>query len=192
MSFIPLGILAASGAGGGGAYESIATATGTGSSGTITFSSIPSTYTSLQIRIMSKSTRTASTGTNDAFLRLNNDTGSNYAYHDLYGDGTSAGASGAATQTAIRIQRIAVSSGTGLSNMMGVAIVDLHDYASTTKNKTVRNISGADLNGVTSGSMWLSSGLWQSTTAVNRLDLYFSGENFTTTTVVSLYGIKGA
>ena len=32
-------------------YESIASATGTGSSGTITFSSIPSTYQSLQLRV---------------------------------------------------------------------------------------------------------------------------------------------
>ena len=33
-----------------GAYDSIATASGTGSSATISFTSIPSTYTHLQIR----------------------------------------------------------------------------------------------------------------------------------------------
>jgi hypothetical protein len=76
--------------------------------------------------------------------------------------------------------------------MMGVAIVDIHDYAATTKNKTVRNISGVDTNNTSDGLIYLSSGLWQSTSAVSSIDVFFSGENFTTSTVVSLYGIKGA
>ena len=185
-------LLNAGAGGGGGSYESIATATGTGSSGTITFSSIPSTYVALQLRILSKSTRTASSGTNDAFMRFNSDTGANYALHNLYGDGTSAGAGGTASTTSIRIQRIGVSSATGLSNMMGVAITDIQDYASTTKYKTVRNISGTDTNAVSDGLIYLSSGLWQSTSAVSSIDVFLSGENFTTSTVVSLYGIKGA
>ena len=70
-------------------FESIATATGTGSSGVITFSSIPSTYKSLQIRYMSKDTN-ASDGVLNPKIQFNSDTGNNYAYHELRGDGTSA------------------------------------------------------------------------------------------------------
>lgn len=178
--------------GGGGAYESIATATGTGSSGTITFSSIPSTYTSLQIRLIDKATRTGSFGSNDGYLRFNGDTGSNYAYHYLIGDGSSASAAGGASQSTMRIARIDQSSYSGLSNMMAVAIIDIHDYASTTKNKTVRYVSGNDTNGVGDGQINLGSGLWASTSAVNQVEIYLSGTNFTTSTVISLYGIKGA
>lgn len=178
--------------GGGGAYESIATATGTGSSGTITFSSIPSTYAALQIRLIDKATRTASFGSNDGYLRLNGDTGSNYAYHYLIGDGSSASAAGGASQTTMRIARIDQSSYTGLSNIMAVGIIDIHNYASTTQNKTVRYITGNDTNNVGDGQINLGSGLWASTSAVNQVEIYLSGTNFTTSTVVSLYGIKGA
>lgn len=179
--------------GGGGAYESIATATGTGSSDTITFSSIPSTYVSLQVRMITKGTSTASSGANDAYLTLNGDTGSNYAYHALYGDGSAAGAYGVTSSTAIRIQRAVQTSNATNNNIMGVSIFDIHDYASTSKNKTVRNISGTDTNGAASAEMWLSSGLWMSTSAINSITLKSTGTgNWTTSSVFSLYGIKGA
>jgi hypothetical protein len=172
-------------------FESIATATGTGSSGTITFSSIPSTYKSLQIRLISKTTRTASFGTNDGFLQFNGDTGSNYSYHYLIGDGSAASAAGGATQTSMRIARIDQSSYTGLTNMMATAIIDIQDYASTTKNKTVRYISGNDTNAVGDGQINLGSGGWFSTSAVNQISIFVSGTSFTTTTQIALYGIKG-
>ena len=188
-----LGIIASSKLGApAGAFESIASVTGTGSSGTITISSIPSTYTSLQIRVLSKATRTASSGTNDGYLRFNGDTGSNYAYHYLIGNGSSASAAGGASLTTMRIARIDQSSYTGLSNIMAVGIIDIHNYASTTQNKTVRYITGNDTNDVGDGQINLGSGLWASTSAVNQVEIYLSGTNFTTSTVVSLYGIKGA
>jgi hypothetical protein len=70
-------------------------------------------------------------------------------------------------------------------------IIDIHDYASTTKNKTVRSFFGHDRNGA--GSVYLYSGLWMNTGAITSLSLgqaNFSG-TFDTGTVASLYGIKG-
>lgn len=189
-----LGIMASSISGSisSSSYESIASASGTGSSGTITFSSIPATYASLQIRIIDKTIRTASFGTNDGFLQFNGDTGSNYSYHYLIGDGSSASAAGAASQTSMRIARIDQSSYSGLTNMMAVGIIDIHDYASTTKNKTVRYITGNDTNQVGDGQINLGSGGYFSTSAVNQISIFVSGTSFTTSTVFSLYGIKGA
>jgi hypothetical protein len=171
-------------------YESIATAVGTGSNSSITFSSIPSTYTSLQIRILTKATRTGSSGTNDGFLQFNGDTGSNYSYHYLIGDGSSPSAAGGASQTSMRIARIDQSSFSGLTNMMAVGVIDIHDYASTTKAKTVRYITGNDTNNVGDGQVNLGSGGWFSTSAVNQVSIFVSGTSFTTSTVISLYGIK--
>lgn len=186
-----VGIIASSGgaAGGGGDFESIASATGTGSSNTITFSSIPSTYTSLQIRFIGRTT--ASDVPANLHIRLNGDTGSNYAQHQLYGDGTTATASGAATQT--RIRGGAISTAAETSGVMGVNIVDIHDYSSTTRNKTVRIFSGIDKNG-SGGFVELGSGLWASTSAVNSVSLLttVTGGSWTTDTVIALYGIKGA
>lgn len=162
-------------------FESIATATGTGSSGTITFSSIPSTYKHLQIRY---SVLTATSG-DDVFYRFNGDTGSNYARHFLYGDGTSAAASGQATQTFL----IADSgSGESSSTQPMTGIVDIQNYASTTQNKTARGFNGIDKNG--SGIITLNSGLWLSTTAINSITFYTSSYNYTTGTTFALYGIK--
>ena len=60
----------------GSTYTPIATTTGTGSSGTITFTSIPSTYTDL--RIILNGTETNAT-LYEFDMRYNNDSGNNYS-----------------------------------------------------------------------------------------------------------------
>ena len=173
-------------------FESIATATGTGSSGTITFSSIPSTYQHLQIRLLGKITGTGFYR-DDLYLRLNSDTGTNYSRHQLQGDGASASAGGAASSTYIDCGRI-VSSDAAIADTMFTAIIDIHNYASTTQNKTVRIFAGADGNiADNSFRVWLGSGAWLNTSAVNSITFRPASSNsFTTTTSVALYGIKGA
>ena len=56
----------------------------------ITFSNIPATYSHLQIRAIAR-TNVASTADYPQ-IRFNSDSGSNYAHHLLYGDGSAAGA----------------------------------------------------------------------------------------------------
>ena len=170
-----------------GAFVSIASATGTGSSGTITFSSIPSTYVALQLRMLTRDAF-ASTGVDYVKLRLNNDSTTVYARHQLSGDGATASATAGTALDNILLYGNPLGSNT--ANVMGVYIVDIHNYASTSQNKTVRAFSGCDLNG--SGNVYLTSGLWPSTSAVNRLDIIAGGTNFPTTTSFALYGIKGA
>jgi len=162
-------------------YESIATATGTGSSNTITFSSIPSTFKHLQIRI---NMREGATGA-PVNLRFNGDTGSNYSLHYLSGDGTSATANGSASQTFTRIANYAGYA----ANQHAGAIVDILDYTSTSKYKTQRTSSGLDENGT--GYIWVASGLWMSTSAISSLTIYTTG-NFNNTSTFALYGIKEA
>ena len=166
-------------------FESIATATGTGSSPTITFSSIPSTYKHLQLRILGR-TDNASTGALvEAFV--NGDTGQNYAFHRLQADGTSASANGGASQFSIQ-SLIRATGASAAANIMTASIIDIHDYTSTTKAKTIRSFYGFDFNG--SGNVYLGSGLWTSTSAVTSLTLT-AVANWTTNSVFSLYGIKG-
>jgi hypothetical protein len=175
-------------------YESIATATGTGSSGTITFSSIPSTYASLQIRFIAKASPTT-VSTRDIQLQFNSDTGNNYARHNLIGNGSSVSARGVDTSISnfISLQESACNSDASLANIMGAGIIDIHNYASTTQNKTVRSIYGIDVNLNNNGfSIQLGSGLWTQTSAINSITLALSSGNFTTQTQFALYGIKGA
>lgn len=185
-----VGIIASSGGtAAGGSYESIASATGTGSSGTITFSSIPSTYTSLQIR---GTFRTDAAGTSATVLNLifNSDTTTAGAYHYLKGDGATATAGGASATTSYgQVNDIVTRASTG-TNIIGIGIIDIQDYASTTRNKTVRSAVGYDANG--SGVVNLMSNLWPSTSAINSISLTLNSGNWTTATTIALYGIKGA
>ena len=170
------------------AFESIAYADGTGSSGTITFSSIPSTYQHLQIRAIMRNSAAASDASFGQ-MRVNGDTTTaNYAWHELYGDGASVSASGANDGlpyygTVVR--------NNATSGIVGVTIIDIHDYASTSKYKTIRVFTGNDRNG--SGDIVLWSGLWENTNAITSLDFLAGGaNNFTTATSFALYGIKAA
>lgn len=162
-----------------GSYESIATATPT--SGTsVTFSSIPSTYSSLQIRY------NIQTSNNGSFIlmRINGATGSVYSQHYLQGDGSTVSAGGNTALTSI--SRLQFPQGTS-PTYPNVSIIDIHDYASTTKNKTVRWFSGQDGNG--SGEIVLGSAAYLATTAITSIEIY--GITYQSGTAISLYGIKG-
>jgi hypothetical protein len=188
MFGVSLGIIDSGGAGGGGAsFESIATAVGTGSSGTITFSSIPSTYKHLQVRLDARVT-VANLATS---MRVNNDSSSLYARHALFGTGASVSAAGSASQTSISWIDFVTGSNSA-ANIEGVGILDIHDYASTTKTKTIRLLGGYDTNnGSDGGLITLQSGLYNSTSAITRLDFLVAAGNWATSTTFSLYGIKG-
>jgi len=169
-------------------YESIASATGTGSPSTITFSSIPATYKHLQIRGIFRSSET--TGTNIYINLINSDAGSNYTAHRIQGDGTTVSVGAAASQPDIFAGR---APGTGTTTgTMGAIILDIHDYASTTKYKTLRMLSGQDSNGTYAGLISLRSGLWMNTSAITSISFDLGTPvTFSTTTQFALYGIKG-
>jgi hypothetical protein len=168
-----------------GAFDSIATGVGTDSNATITFSSIPSTYTHLQVRYINRDTNSG-TADNPLNMQFNGDsTSGNYKTHRLYGNGNSAASDNYTLSIA----------GSGVSNnntntFYSVGVIDVLDYANTSKNKTIRNLSGWDSNG--SGIIWMISELWMNTSAINSISFsFFSGGNFGTNTQIALYGIKG-
>lgn len=168
-------------------YDSIATITvGAGGSASIDFTSIPSTYTHLQLRGIVKNTA-ANTTIGSGYFRLNNDTGANYATHYLNGSGTATGAGGLASQTsAYGLTDI----GANATSVFGLFVMDILDYKNTNKYKTVRSLTGVDNNG--SGFVQFFSGLWMSTSAVDRVTLIPGSNNFAQYSTVALYGIKAA
>jgi hypothetical protein len=165
-------------------FESIATASPTSGS-SITFSSIPSTYKHLQIRFSVKSP----SGLPSLNITYNGDTSSSYTVHTLVGTGSSAYASAATSRTNFPI---AWAYGM-IATYQNVAIMDIIDYASTTKNKTARAFYGQDDNsGTSSSTLELNSGLWINTAAINSLTVTVTGGlAYQSGTTISLYGIKG-
>ena len=170
-------------------YESIATVTvGSGGAANIEFTSIPSTYTNLQIRGIGRSLE-ANTGVDVMYLRFNSDTGSNYAWHQLVGSGSSASSTGASSTTFMRGGYIALNSEP--ANVFGGVVIDIVDYQNTNKYKTVRILSGTDYNNAR-GGISFNSGLWQNTNAITTITLQPSAANFAQYSQFALYGIKGA
>ena len=164
------------------AYESIATTTvGAGGAASVTFSSIPSTYTHLQIRYLSGDSRVTSPNSN-AYWTFNSDTAANYTIHGIYGTGSVVGVDGSAnTSSMLSLQ--------GYLSSFGVGVVDILDYANTNKYKTFRALSGADTNG--DGVVYFSSGVWRNTNAVSTITIAPLTANIKQYSSFALYGIKG-
>jgi hypothetical protein len=150
-----------------------------------TFSNIPQNYKHLQIRMIVRDL--SASNPSASFLRFNGDTGSNYAYHNLQGNGATASSSGTASQGYIIGPLI--SGSTQLTNNYGCVIVDILDYTNTNKYKTVRSFGGYDNNG--SGAISLTSGLWLNTAAITSIQAGAFYQSDDTYTRISLYGIKG-
>jgi hypothetical protein len=167
-----------------GSFESIATVTvGSGGSSTITFSSIPSTYTHLQLRV----TEQCSVFDKWRQLQFNSDTtASNYTLHTLYGDGSSVAVY---TNTSSDWYYYEAVSSHSTTSMAGY-VIDILDYANTNKYKTVRFLGGHDNNG--SGIIWFNSKLWRNTNAISSIDLKLASGNFVQYSHFALYGIKSA
>ena len=172
---------------GGGDFASIATVTvGGGGAANIEFTSIPGTYQHLQIRGIFRDNRSNSGNGSYGALTFNGAT-TNFAVHQLYGDGASAAAYGAASQSNIEVARIADAGAS--ASIFGAFVIDVLDYASTSKNKTVRAFAGFDRNG--GGQVYLWSGLWASTSAITSLKIADAGGTlFSQYSEFALYGLR--
>lgn len=175
------------------AFESIATLNGDGSATSLTFSSIPSTYRHLQIRMIG---REASGGYASAvvYMRFNGSSTSAYTNKSINADGggSVSGGNAGASNSEITIPRF-VQGSAAASGYMGAAIIDIYDYAVTGKNRTIRAFVGNDDNNTVLNNVSVASGLWNNTSAITSITLIEQrGLAFSTDTKVALYGIKGA
>lgn len=153
---------------------------------TVEFTNIPSNYTHLQIRGIANNGE--SSGWNNQSMQINSVTTNSYSVHRLYGDGTTAAAGSQTSATQINdIFRIPPTS----TGYFGSFVIDIFDYTSTSKNKTVRSLNGGDGNG--NGWIGLHSGLFYATpAAITSLKFISSVGNFGQYSQFALYGVKGA
>lgn len=164
-------------------YEPIATITVSGSPTSVSFTSISGNYTDLVIVCSVQSNQTGSSS-NGMRIRYNDDTGSNYSYTEIYGDGTTAGSG--------RLSNSTYWDGGVISQVSATSpalnIINIMNYSNTTTHKTA--ISRNNFAGSTTGSM---VGLWRSTSAITKITLY---RDLTNTlkdgSTFTLYGIKAA
>jgi len=197
---IPLGVLAVAGAGaapsGPGVYELLETViVPSGGQASVTFSNLNSTYGStyqhLQIRMTGATNR--ADWLDWLYLQFNSDTGSNYATHRLFAEGSTLSSSAFTSQTSI-VRAFYVKGANGPASSFGAGIMDILDPFETTKNTTTRVLTGY-LDGSPSSEtiVALMSGLWNNTAAVTTIKL----ESLNSATLLegsrfSLYGMRSS
>lgn len=167
----------------------LATVTLTSNASSVSFTDIPATYTHLQIRGVSRAS-TSGERNNMFYLTYNGDTAASYSWHALLGNGSSTFGEGAASAS---IPRTGMSTAaTASAGNMGPVVIDILDYANTSKFKTLRALTGFDNNGA--GEVYLNSTNWRSTSAVTSITLTpFQGNGssvFVSPSTFALYGIK--
>jgi len=169
-----------------GSYDSISTATVTsGGTASITFSSIPSTYTHLQLRGILQGANTGST--DDTWkITFNSDTATNYSYHEIYGQGTAANTLAGSTVAAVNSYGVPSS---GFTSIFAGTIIDVLDYVNTNKYKTLRGLTGYNSN-ATTDSINFVSGNWRNTAAITSITISPISGSWAQYSQIALYGIK--
>lgn len=164
-------------------YEPIATATTTSDGQSITFSSIPSTYTDLFI---AGQLRTARGITQDIVrIQFNSDTTTIYSSTYLEGDGSTASSS---QDSAVNGITMSIAGANAPSTVFTTVLMSINNYQNSTTYKTslIRNGSAQYKTRATVG-------LWRSTSAISSITFYqYSGLGLASGSTLTLYGIKAA
>lgn len=170
-------------------YTLIASSTvGSGGASSIDFSSIPSTYTDLCVKV---SARRSDTSEGYLSLRFNANSGSNYSNRTLRGTGSAASSSADNSTTFLDFWVI---DGTGYTaNTFASTDIYIPNYAgSTNKSVSADNVAEGNTNTM---YMQMTAGIWAQTTAINQITLYAAGApsgTFAQYSTAYLYGISNS
>jgi len=159
----------------------------------VDWTSISSSYDHL---IAMLSTRADSTAIGESFkVQLNGDTSAtDYSYTNMYGDGTTTiqqeNQTGQATVSAYPRM---LGTGDGLTNNFSGTRIYFFDYSNTDKFKSVltENCAPSKTTGAGQGYIYLNSGLWADTSAINQITITASSNDFESGSTATLYGING-
>lgn len=161
-------------------YEPIATTTLSSAASSITFSSIPGTYTDLRLVLVGRLASGFS-----PLLRFNGDTGSNYSITAVSGTGSAANS----TRTINAAEINLTSQSPWETTLPSMTEIDIFNYAGST-NKTALISASTDRNG--SGAVERIVGLYRSTSAITSITTLISGGTYDAGTRFTLYGILKA
>lgn len=166
-----------------GTYKLISSTTLTGTQATVTFSSIPATYTDLVVRVSAR-TDFATLGAT-IYTTFNSDAGTNYSFTTLFGTGSSAGSGSAVDNTYISL----LGEGTSAtSNTFSNAELYIPSYR-VAQNKPMGTFQVYE-NNATENRIQAYANLWRNTAAITSISMTPSSGNFVTGSSFYLYGIE--
>ena len=170
-------------------YESIATANITSAQATVEFTSIPTNFKHLQVRIFTSNTVAA------YYMQMQfNSSTTDYNWHALWGAGDGSNTLTSIYNTSPSACIVGVNSSTNVnSSVRCAAIVDILDYRDTNKFKTTRSFYGYNSNTTDNGQQHIGifSATWRNTSAITSIKFLSADGNFPANSHYALYGIKG-
>ena len=156
---------------------------GSGGVASITFSSIPSTYTDLVVLV---SCRSSQVGAFADYGKVTfNGSSSTFSYRDVYGNGASASSTNGAVNTSFVYQGNAATAST-----FGNAEIYIPNYTGS-NNKSFSIDTVVENNGTT-GYDTLTAGLWSTTSAITSVGLAPASGTWLEYSTFTLYGIKNS
>jgi hypothetical protein len=165
---------------------------GAGGTGTITFSSIPQTYTDLCLKTSLRGDTTNSdigiTGFQTHYTRINNNLSNLHSGRYLQGNGSAASSGSNGPETIWRATGSTNASVT--ANTFANSELYIPNYTGSNNKSASLDMVGEN-NGTTSGS-FLSAFLFASSSAVTQIDVFTSSGNFVQYSTATLYGILKA
>jgi hypothetical protein len=171
-----------------GAYDSLATITLAATTASVTFAGIPTGYKHLQIRAIAKNAASAS-GYDYVHATFNGDTSSVYALENTYGNGTGTAIVG--SQGSLPYTRVGILAQNGTTSIFGTSIIDIFDYSSSTKNKTIKSLAGHEANtNNAEGVIYQYGASWHNTSPITSIQLLPVGASFVALSSFALYGVK--
>jgi hypothetical protein len=161
------------------------------SAASVTFSSIPSTYTDLVIRASARNDGAATT--DNAKLEFNGDTSTaNYSYTFLQGNGSAASSSRTGTGVIGYIQLNRFSNGASSVAANTFTNNELYIPSYTASQKKQISWFGAQEDNSSTAFLYIYAGLYQPTTAISSIKITGSSYNFVAGSSFYLYGIKNS
>lgn len=163
-------------------YRLIQTQLVSSTSSSVIFSNIPQGFTHLQLRWTGRDASTSG----DGYIRFNSDGGNNYSAHRIIAGTSNVSASAVVPASVVYFATMANSNDATSAFCSGVT--DFLDFASTSKNKTIRALTG-----VVSSNKFVAlwSGAWYNTNAITSMEVFSGGTGWVAGSRFSLYGIRG-
>lgn len=168
-------------------YSKLAESILGGATASVVFSSIPTTYRNLQLRIVCRSD-TAAVSTN-LRMRFNGDTTANYDYQEGFGQQSTAGAVEVLAASGMDLREM-TGANAAIAGHPGVFTIDIPWYGGTTFVKLLTGLSSWS-QGNSTGHMITRKfmGKWRSTAAINSITLLPVAGNFIAGSSFALYGL---
>jgi hypothetical protein len=155
----------------------------------VTFSSIPTGYTDLVLRMSIRNSTAGAYGATGRF-KLNGDTATNYSVTTLEGNGSSASSNRISSQAYGQLTYNGYDAGGNTASTFSSIEFYIPSYLAS-QNKPISTFTATE-NNTTTGILEIDANLWRNTAAITSIEVYSDTGNFVADSSFYLYGIKNS